>query len=107
MDTIVDRIRALCQQKKTSITKIEEELGYANGTIGKWKLPNRKAPLEKVIEVAKRLETSTEYLLTGEEQKEKPLAQGGEPPKYNQLTPENRAMIDGLIEKLLKSQSDG
>lgn len=106
MDTIVDRIRALCQQKNTSITKIEEELGYANGTIGKWKLPNRKAPLEKVIEVAKRLETSTAYLMTGKTEKESP-PHSGEPPKYDQLTPENRAMIDDLIEKLLKSQSGG
>lgn len=79
MDTIVDRIRALCQQKETSITKIEKELGYANGTIGKWKLKNRKAPLEKVIEVAKLLGTSPEYLQTGEEQKKSP-PHGGEPP---------------------------
>lgn len=105
MDGIVDRIRVLCKKKETSITKLEKNLGFANGTVGKWNSPNRKAPLEKVIAIAKYLGTSPEYLLTGEEQKEKPPAQSGEPPKYDQLTPENRAMIDDLIEKLLKSQS--
>lgn len=78
MESIVDRIRLLCQKNKTSITKIEIELGYANGTIGKWAHPNRKPPLEKVIAISSLLNCSTSYLLTGEEQKETPPAQSGE-----------------------------
>ena len=31
MDDLVERIRALCKERGTSITKVEEKLGYANG----------------------------------------------------------------------------
>ena len=72
METIVDRIRALCVKNRTSITKIEMELGYANGTIGKWKKAKRRPPLEKVMEVAARLHTTVEYLYTGETDIKKP-----------------------------------
>ena len=68
---MVNRIRALCRSKNTSITKIEEELHFANGTIGKWKNGKRTPPLEKVILIAERLGTTPEYILRGE-QKEKP-----------------------------------
>lgn len=71
MKEIVNRIRALCRSKNTSITKIEEELHFANGTIGKWKNGKRMPPLEKVILIANRLDTTPEYILYGE-QKEKP-----------------------------------
>lgn len=76
MESIVDRIRRLCwtQQPKTSITKLEETLGYANGTIGKWPKSKRGAPLDKVIEIAKILGTTPEYLLGTE----KVLAPEGE-----------------------------
>ena len=67
MENIVDRIRILCQENGTSITKIEKELGYANGTIGKWRTSKRKPPLEKVLAIAKRLQTTTEYLYDGNE----------------------------------------
>lgn len=64
-ETIVDRIRLLCwtQKPKTSITKLEESLGFANGTIGKWPKAKRGIPLDKVILVAKALGTTPDYLL--------------------------------------------
>lgn len=74
MEEIVNRIRALCRSKNTSITKIEEELHFANGTIGKWKNGKRTPPLEKVILIAERLGTTPEYILRGE-QKEKTALQ--------------------------------
>ena len=45
MKEIVERIRALCKVNNTSITKIEVELGYANGTIGKWANGKKNPPL--------------------------------------------------------------
>lgn len=76
METIVDRIRALCLKNHTSITKIESELGFANGTIGKWAKGKRKPPLEKVMAIAKRLNTTEDYLYYGE--KETPPTSEGE-----------------------------
>lgn len=78
LEEIVNRIRVLCRSKNTSITKIEEELRFANGTIGKWKNGKRMPPLEKVILIADRLDTTPEYILRGEQQ-EKPAPNGGEP----------------------------
>lgn len=71
MKEIVERIRALCKANNTSITKIEAELGYANGTIGKWANGKKRPPLEKVISIANRLRTTPEYILNGDV-KEKP-----------------------------------
>lgn len=93
MEEIVNRIRALCRSKNTSITKIEEELHFANGTIGKWKNGKRTPPLEKVILIAERLGTTPEYILRGE-QKEKPA-----------LQMENGLMeIDAIFEQLTHSR---
>lgn len=79
MDDIVERIRDLCREQRTSITKLEVSLGFANGTIGKWAKGKRTPPLEKVNAIARELGTTSEYLYTGEpEQKEKP-SQTGEP----------------------------
>lgn len=99
MEGIVERIRDLCRKKETSLTKIEKKLGYSNGTIGKWSSPKRNAPLEKVIAIAEFLGTTPEYLLTGDEQKKEPPAQGGELGEevkefielYDRASPELRA----------------
>lgn len=111
METIVDRIRALCRQKETSITKIEAELGYANGTIGKWAKGKKAPPLEKVIAIADRLGTSVSYLQIGHEQKEKPtpVSESGPAfaPGYELLTPENRAKADSYLAFLLAEQQRG
>lgn len=101
METIVDRIRVLCVKNKTSITKIEVELGYANGTIGKWAKGKRRPPLEKVTAIAARLNTTPEYLYEGDvRDTENPSAQeaGGELPhaKYRELLSEGgiRVLLD-------------
>ena len=91
METIVDRIRLLSKQKNTSITKIEEKLGYANGTIGKWAKAKRRPPLEKVIAIARELDTTAEYLLTGEQKKEP--AHEGEP---GNIGPNMKALLESI-----------
>ena len=65
MEDVVERIRELCKKNETSITKLEKKLGYANGTIGKWKNAKKAPPLEKVIAVSKELKVSSDYILTG------------------------------------------
>ena len=105
MDDLVERIRALCRERGTSITKLEEKLGYANGTIGKWKKARKPAPLEKVMQVANELDTTTDYLITGEQKTPADTEIDGlDATKYNQLNDENKALIDAMIEKLYRSQ---
>lgn len=67
MKEIVERIRSLCKENQTSITKLESELGFANGTIGKWANGKRTPPLEKVIPIARRLNTTPDFILYGKE----------------------------------------
>ena len=73
MKEIVERIRALCKANNTSITKIEVELGYANGTIGKWANGKKNPPLEKVIAIANRLHATPEYILNADKKENPPV----------------------------------
>lgn len=47
---LVERIRLLCRQNGTSLTKLETHLGFGNGAIGKWK--RNKPPYERLQKVA-------------------------------------------------------
>lgn len=108
MKEIVDRIRNLCKQNGTSITKLEEKLGYANGTIGKWAKAKRKPPLEKVIDIARELDTTVEYVMNGE-QKEKADSPKGTGQSeidiiFSQLTPSRQAKLIELARLYLDDQ---
>lgn len=107
METIVDRIRDLCRKNGTSITKIEMELGYANGTIGKWAKGKKPPPLEKVIDIAEKLNTSVKFLQTGEEQQESSNVDVKLPEKYYKLSEENRQAIDKMILFFYEQQGKG
>ena len=62
---IVERIKKLCKDKKTSMNALEKELGFGNGSIRMW---DKKVPgSDKVILVAQKLDVSLDYLLTGKE----------------------------------------
>lgn len=92
--------------------KFCEKIGAPVNIISEWEAGKTKSYRNYVYKTAACYNVSVEWLrgetddptLPG--QKESP-PHNGEPPKYRQLTPENRAMIDDLIEKLLKSQSGG
>lgn len=69
----VERVRCLCKSQKTSLTKLEAELGFSNGYIGKWSKRPTSPPHDKLVEIANALSVTVEEL-TGE-QKENPLQQ--------------------------------
>ncbi len=64
--TLYDRIESCARERKISITNLEKEVGFGNGTIGKWKDSVPKA--DKLYLVAKCLGRSVEYFLTGIEE---------------------------------------
>lgn len=96
----------LCKKKNLSPTAAAKEAGISSGAPTAWKYNGAIPRPEQLKKLCVFFDVSENELLGYSEQKENspPI---GEPPKYNQLTPENRAMIDDLIEKLLKSQSGG
>lgn len=103
----VERVKALCKERRIPISKLEKDLGYANGYIGQ--LRKGVFPADRFSEIAKYLSVSEEYLLTGKEPEKKPtsLSESGPayPPKYDLLTPENREIVDRLIAGLVENQS--
>lgn len=90
---MVERIRKLCRQNGTSITKLESQLGFGNGAIGKWK--KTKPPYERLQKVAAALGVTVGEL-TGEE--EKPAL-----PQESGLT-ENQREAMKLIETMTEEQ---
>ena len=61
----VDLIRALAKKKGLSLTKLEEILGFGNGTIGKW--AKQSPSCDKLSAVADYLSVSIDYLYYGKE----------------------------------------
>lgn len=62
--TVLERIKKECKQRKNiSITTLEQQLGYSNGSLAKAK----DIPSSRILEIAKYLELTTDYILTGKE----------------------------------------
>ena len=60
---MLDKIKALCKEKKTSVAKLEKQLGFGNGVIGRW---DKSVPsYERLAAVANALNVPVSYL-TGE-----------------------------------------
>lgn len=98
----VDRVKTLCKERKIAISRLEKDLGYANGYIGQ--LKKGVFPDDRLVEIANYLGVATSYL-TGEEQKESPAPEGAERiPDYSKLTDTNRAIVDSVIAQLLAAQ---
>lgn len=68
---MIERIKALCSEKKLTIQKLEAAAGLANGSIGKWGKASPKA--ESVAAVASVLGVSMDYLYTGKETAPPPI----------------------------------
>lgn len=69
----VEKVKAICKERKLPIYRLEKELGYANGYIGQ--LKKGSFPDDRLVEIANYLNVTTAYL-TGEEKKENPTVSG-------------------------------
>lgn len=56
-------IRTLCKAEHTSVTKLEETLGFSNGSLTK----SKDIGSNRLFVVAKHFGVSMEYLMTGED----------------------------------------
>ena len=61
--TVLERIKGLCKNKGISITTLEAELEYSNGSLSKAK----DIPSSRIMEISKFFEVSMDYLMTGKE----------------------------------------
>ena len=60
----VERVKKICKERKIPISKLERDLGYANGYIGQ--LRKGVFPADRLSDIASYLDVSSDYLLTGE-----------------------------------------
>lgn len=63
----VERVKLICKERKIAISKLEKDLGYANGYIGQ--LKKGTLPDNRLNEIANYLHLDAHYLTTGEESK--------------------------------------
>ena len=60
--TVLERIKQLCREKKNiSITTLEQELGYSNGSLAKAK----DIPSSRIMEISEYLDVTMDYLMIG------------------------------------------
>lgn len=86
--TTLENIKKICREKKNiSITALEQELGYSNGSLAKAK----DIPSSRIREIAKYLDVSMDYLMTGDK------------PEIPEFEPENLELIE-LYSKLKTEQ---
>ena len=86
--TTLENIKTICREKKKiSITTLEQELGYSNGSLAKAK----DIPSSRICEIANYLGVSMEYLMTGEK------------PEIPRFEPEHLELIE-LYSRLKKEQ---
>ena len=63
----VDLVKSICKERRIPISKLERDLGYANGYIGQ--LRKGTFPANRLAEIAKYLSVPVEYLMNGETEK--------------------------------------
>lgn len=97
----VEIIRALCKKKKTSLTRLEEKLGFSNGYIGKMAKRPSSPPYERLVAIANELEVTVPDL-TGEKENPASVNTGGAID-----TVKMSAGLDNLFTKKPTAQGDG
>lgn len=90
---MLDKIKALCKEKKTSISKLEKQLGFGNGVIGRW---DKSVPsYERLAAVANALDVPVSYL-TGETDDPSAGIKKDPIPKDEAVSPAAQEILDFL-----------
>ena len=105
----VELVKSICKERKIPISKLERDLGYANGYIGQ--LRKGTFPSNRLVEIAQYLSIPTSYLMTGGNENEKAPTEDGERSEngdildevdvafygdYKQLTEENKETLRAM-----------
>ena len=84
----VERVKAICKERKIPSSKSERDLGYANGYIGQ--LKKGVFPADRLQDIAEYLGVSSEYLLNGDEKESDKYYLNDETAEMAQALFENR-----------------
>lgn len=72
----VERVKNLCKERGIPVSRLEKELGFANGYISQ--LRKGVFPSNRLVEIADYFGVSIDYLVNGTEETEKAPTQEGE-----------------------------
>ena len=101
--TSVDKVKSICKERKIPVSRLERDLGYANGYIGQ--LRKGTFPDDRLVEIAAYLEVTTTYLTGEDENKKSPAPKSAELiPGYSDLTEDNKAKVRDYIALLAMSE---
>ena len=90
---MLDKIKVLCKEKKTSISKLEKQLGFGNGVIGRW---DKSVPsYERLAAVANALDVPVSYL-TGETDDPSAGIKKDPVPKDGAVSQEKQLLLDTI-----------
>lgn len=91
-------VRRLCDEKGTNVNQLEKALGFSHRSISRW---DKSSPsIESVKKVADYFGVTVDYLLNMDDEEEIKTLYSS----YNALNKENRALVDSLLDRLLKMQ---
>lgn len=60
----IERVKAICKERKIAISKLEKDLGFGNGYISQLK---KGFPEDRLYKIADYLEVTPEYIVFGNE----------------------------------------
>lgn len=110
MSDLYRRIEDLCQERGTNITAMCKESGAPRGSLSDLKMGRtNRLNTTTLSKISEYFGVTVDFLI-GKEDAKKPADQKADGLRglgYDDLTPENQAMIAALIDSLLKSQSGG
>ena len=72
----IQYVREICKEREIPVSRLERDCGFANGYLNPQKL--RKLPYDRAVIIARYLDLSIDYLLTGEDRNQLP-ADGRQP----------------------------
>ena len=106
MSELYKRIETMCKDKGVNITEMCKASGASRGSLTDLKMGRTTGLSASTLsKIAAFLDVSVDALLGKEEKPTDQKVDGLRGTGYYDLTPENRKVIDALIETLLNSQS--
>lgn len=72
----VERVKAICKQRKIALSKLEKDCGFGNAYISQ--LKKGVFPDDRLITIAQYLDLDPRYLLTGNEEYNHPMLSAAE-----------------------------
>jgi transcriptional regulator with XRE-family HTH domain len=104
---IYERVKEICDEQNITISFLEAQTGISNGLVSKWKSQTPKT--DNLYSVAKYLNRTIEYFLTGEDKLSvsgRSLTKDEEQilTYYNELGEEDKIIIKAKMIKFLREQ---